>query len=245
MELKEKAEELLEALWIRTEERKEEPPFLADLGRDEETVAQLLDAGYISLVNDRIILTDAGRPVATNVVRRHRLAERLLADVLDTADILLDEKACKFEHILDDGLDDAICTLLGHPPVCPHNRPIPPGRCCQIKEDEAQRVVAPLAELSPRQEGKIAYLHAPGEVKLQKLMSLGILPGTPIKLVQRFPSFVFEVGHSQFAVDKELADAIYVRLVKSTTLHREENSLLQRLGHRWRWRKRQRGEPGR
>jgi DtxR family Mn-dependent transcriptional regulator len=159
-------------------------------------------------------LTSRGRPEAVNVVRRHRLAERLLADVLGTGDTLTHEKACKFEHLLDRGLDESICNLLGHPKICPHGKPIPPGKCCIEKQTQAQKVVSPLSQLAQGQKGKVAYIYAPETGKLQKLMAMGILPGAPIGLIQAFPSFVFQAGQTQFAVDKEIADAIYVRLIK-------------------------------
>lgn len=219
MELEERAEELLETLWILTEEKKEDYLSLDDPEEkiEKETVEQLLGAGYISLTDSRVRLTDKGRPIARNVVRRHRLAERLLADVLGTKDILMHEKACKFEHLLDRGLDESICSLLGHPKICPHGKPIPPGRCCQQKQTQAPRLVAPLSQLAQGQKGKVAYIYAPESSKLQKLMAMGILPGAPVSLIQSFPSYAFQVGQTQFAVDKEIADAIYIRLVEGET----------------------------
>ena len=62
--------------------------------------------------------------------------------------------------------------------------------------------------------GKVAYVYASESGQLQKLMAMGILPGAPITLIQSFPSYVFKVGETQFAVDKEIADSIYVRLVE-------------------------------
>ena len=218
MELEEKAEEVLETLWTHTEERKETSTSLDDLAvAEKEPIEQLLEAGYISLTDGRVRLTEKGRPFARNVVRRHRLAERLLADVLGTRDMLIHEKACKFEHLLDRGLDESICSLLGHPKVCPHGKPIPPGRCCQQEQTQAQRLVSPLSQLAQGQKGKIAYIYAPESNKLQKLMAMGILPEAPISLIQSFPSYVFQIRQTQFAVDKEIADAIYVRLVREAT----------------------------
>ncbi len=217
MELEEKAEEILETLWRGTEEGKEGPFTLDDLGVPEKrTIEQLLNAGYISVSGDQVTLTSKGQPEATNVVRRHRLAERLLTDVLGTKDTLIHEKACKFEHLLDRGLDESICILLGHPKVCPHGKPIPPGKCCQREETQAQKLVSPLSQLAPGRKGKVAYIYAPESNKLQKLMVMGVLPGAPISLVQSFPSYVFQVSQTQFAVDKEIADAIYVRLMEKT-----------------------------
>ena len=234
MELEEKAEEILETLWIHTEEKNENSLSLADLtATDEKPIEQLLDAGYISITDGRVSLTSKGQPEAANVVRRHRLAERLLADVLDTVDTLGHEKACQFEHLLDRGLDESICILLGHPKVCPHGKPIPPGRCCREEKTQAQNIVAPLSQLSQGQKGKIAYVHASELNRLQKLMAMGIIPGTPITLIQRFPSYVFQVHQTQFAIDKEIADAIYVRLLKEEKASQTGEEQPQR--HRWGW----------
>jgi len=131
MELEEKAEEILETLWIETNEKKRESIPLAELGRAKRPLEQLEKAGYISHSDGQITLTAKGRPEARSVVRRHRLAERLLHDVLGTGEKLMHDKACKFEHLLDKGLDESICHLLGHPKICPHGKPIPPGRCCR------------------------------------------------------------------------------------------------------------------
>ena len=222
MEIEEKAEEILETLWIHTEEKKGGSPSLAELGGMKKPIKQLLKAGYIPLSDDRVMLTSKGQPEAVNVVRRHRLAERLLTDVLGTGDMLTHEKACKFEHLLDRGLDESICILLGHPKVCPHGKPIPPGMCCQEEETQVQKVVAPLSQLAQGQKGKVAYIYAPQSSKLQKLMAMGILPGAPISLIQSFPSYVFQARQTQFAVDKEIADAIYVRLVEQKTPRRHK-----------------------
>ena len=147
MKLEEKAEEILETLWIRAEDKKR-TLTLDDLEVTEnKPIKQLLDASYISVSDNQVALTSKGRPEARSVVRRHRLAERLLADVLGTRDILIHEKACKFEHLLDRGLDESICSLLGHPKVCPHGKPIPPGRCCQQERVPAQKIVSPLSYL--------------------------------------------------------------------------------------------------
>ena len=218
MELEEKAEELLEMLWICTKEQGEDSLSLVELEKDKKAIKQLLQADYISLVDGRAKLTSQGRPEARKVVRRHRLAERLLADVLGTRDMLIHEKACKFEHLLDRGLDESICNLLGHPKICPHGKPIPPGRCCQQKRAPAQKLVSPLSQLAQGQKGKVAYVYAPESSQLQKLMAMGILPGAPVTLIQSFPSYVFQAGQTQFAVDKEIADAIYVRLVEQETI---------------------------
>ncbi len=232
MKLEEKAEELLETLWINTREKKQESVPFAELEVQpaDETLAQLASGGYVSVTDGKVQLTDTGLVEATTVVRRHRLAERLLNDVLGANDTFLHEKACKFEHLLDRGLDENICTLLGHPKTCPHGQPIPPGRCCQDRLRSPHRVVSPLSETQAHQQGTIAYVHTAGSAALNKLMSMGILPGAPISVEQTFPSYVFKVRQSQFAVDKDIADAIFVRLEQN-----DPAAAPRKTSRRWRW----------
>jgi len=219
MELEEKAEELLETVWVRTREQSRDiSPDEIDPG-SKETLEQLVSDGFLSVSDAKVRLTAAGEPLARNVIRRHRLAERLLADVLNASDSIMHEKACKFEHVLDHGLDSSICALLGHPKICPHGKPIPPGRCCRQQKAPVENLISPLSRLSRGQKGRVAYVHAPQVEQLQKLMAMGILPGASVELLQSFPSYVFQVGQTQFAVDNEIADAIYVRL-----LHDEETA---------------------
>jgi DtxR family Mn-dependent transcriptional regulator len=213
MDMKEKLEELLETIWIGTKEQKRDNVPREEVGAGaSKALDELVTAGYLAITDDQIHLTPRGEPLARNVIRRHRLAERLLADVLDTSSSIMHDKACKFEHILDRGLDDSICTLLGHPKICPHGKPIPPGRCCRQKRAPVSNLVSPLSRLNPGQKGRVAYVHAPQISQLQKLMAMGILPGAPITLIQSFPSYVFQVSQTQFAVDNDIANAIYIRL---------------------------------
>ena len=76
-------------------------------------------------------------------------------------------------------------------------------------------MVIPLCELSSGERGRVAYLRTAEHARLQKLLTLGVLPGVEVEMIQRFPSFVFRIGHSQMAVDRELAEGIYVRLGKN------------------------------
>jgi putative ABC transport system ATP-binding protein len=76
-------------------------------------------------------LTARGRRRAADIIRRHRLAERLFTDSLALdSESEIEQQACKFEHILSPEATDKICSFLGHPKTCPHGAPIPPGQCC-------------------------------------------------------------------------------------------------------------------
>jgi Fe2+ transport system protein FeoA len=105
--------------------------------------------------------------------------------------------------------------LLGHPRVCPHGKPIQPGKCCREMKESPSKLVSPLSRLSAGQAGRVVYVHARKQGQLQKLTAMGILPGAAISVVQTFPAYVFQAGQTQFAVDLEIADAIYVRLTKA------------------------------
>ncbi|ADI74997.1 iron (metal) dependent repressor, DtxR family [Methanohalobium evestigatum Z-7303] len=214
MEISENAEEILEKLWICSQERGQNFIELESLNLDKESpeVLELLDMDNIDLNSDsKITLKHEGYFNAKNVVRRHRLAERLLVDVLDKKEGV-HKSACEFEHILHDGVDDKVCVLLGHPRTCPHGNPIPKGECCKKGEKEVSSIVQPLSELKLNQKGKIAYFEIQDNEKLQKLMSMGILPGMPVTLVQSYPSYVFDLDQTRYAVDKEMADYIFVRV---------------------------------
>ena len=88
-------------------------------------------------------LTDRGRKKAADIIRRHRLAERLFTDSLALdSETEIEQQACKFEHILSPEATDKICTFLGHPRTCPHGAPIPPGACCQKSATNAHTETA-------------------------------------------------------------------------------------------------------
>jgi DtxR family Mn-dependent transcriptional regulator len=213
-ELSEAAEEILAGLWTAREERGQPSLAASELATDgrEEAVRELLEAGLAEQHAGTLSVTESGAEEAESIVRRERLAERLLVDVLDLGEPVAREAACKFEHLLRRGIDDEICTLLGHPQACPHGSPIPRGECCREGARAAGKVVSTLADLAPGQRGVIAYIHGTRREMMQRLLSMGAVPGAPIALLQRAPSFVFQLGHTQVAVDRETARDIYVRL---------------------------------
>jgi DtxR family Mn-dependent transcriptional regulator len=213
MKLSAKAEEILESLWITTEEQRENGALLATLGvgPEDDGLRELERLAYVETRGERVFLRPEGRPEAQMTVRRHRLAERLIMDVLDLKGAKGEARACEFEHLLHQGVDTKICTLLNHPTTCPHGNPIPPGECCEQARAHGEVGVVALTELKAGEKGEIAYLSTGDSRKMQKLMSMGVLPGTLLNLSRTFPSFVFRVGNSEFAVDDELAREIFIR----------------------------------
>jgi DtxR family Mn-dependent transcriptional regulator len=91
-----------------------------------ETVGRLEEQGFVQLLDDRTLaLTDKGRTLATTVVRRHRLAERLLVDVIGLEWEKVHREADRWEHVISDDVEEKLIALLGDPATCPHGNPIP------------------------------------------------------------------------------------------------------------------------
>lgn len=210
MRVSDRAEEILESLWSETIEGKLPDCDIAVIEGDPP-FRELANADCVRVVAHKATLTEKGHDLARGCVRRHRLAERLLADVLLVKKSVLHETGCGFEHFLHEGIEDNICTLLGHPRTCPHGRPIPDGDCCRKAHSQTGKLILPLTEVASGQKAVIAYLHTENRDRLQKLLAIGALPQTRVTVLQRKPTVVLEIGKSQFAIDEELASHVHVR----------------------------------
>jgi DtxR family Mn-dependent transcriptional regulator len=202
-------QEFLVMLWMAEEDELDELNMPSEL---EEGIAELVESGFINQAGSLWNLTSLGRLEAAQLIRRQRLGERLRADVLIEDAFLIGQQTCRMENGLLDGIDESVCTLLGHPKFCPHGYLIPQGECCRQMRSTVGRLIAPLTELEPDQSGDVAYLQMNNSGHLQKVTAMGVLPGGKIRLLRRSPSLVFECGYSQFAVDENLASIIHVRI---------------------------------
>jgi len=131
---------LLEQIWVCGEEgnRADVEHIRTPGGVDPvRALARMADLRLVTVKEDHeVLLTDRGMSRARDVVRRHRLAERLFKDTFSIDDHEAHSQACKFEHIISPELDQRICSFLGHPTTCPHGNPIPPGDCCAPRKKE-------------------------------------------------------------------------------------------------------------
>jgi DtxR family transcriptional regulator, Mn-dependent transcriptional regulator len=213
MKLSEKAEEILEALWVAVEEDGQAflDPDAMSFPTDDPAYKELTGHALIEIRQGMVHFRPEGREEGKITIRRHRLAERLLMDVLNIRGDEGEYKACQFEHLLNEGADVKVCTMLNHPSTCPHGKPIPPGACCDAARAQGDLGIVPMTEFKSGQEGEIAYILTEDNKKMQKLMAMGVLPGNKITLVQAFPSYIFRVGYSEFAIDTNLAKEIFVR----------------------------------
>jgi DtxR family Mn-dependent transcriptional regulator len=110
-----------------------------------ETVNRLVDHGYTELLDDRSLrLTPKGREVATSIVRRHRLAERLLVDIIGLEWEKVHREADRWEHAISADVEEKLVALLGDPATCPHGNPIPGSH-----HSVGGPVATPLTQSSP------------------------------------------------------------------------------------------------
>jgi DtxR family Mn-dependent transcriptional regulator len=110
-----------------------------------ETVNRLVEHGYAELLDDRTLrLTDKGRAVATSIVRRHRLAERLLVDIIGLEWEKVHKEADRWEHAISADVEEKLVLLLGDPATCPHGNPIP-GSSHRVEGPAS----TPLSQMAP------------------------------------------------------------------------------------------------
>ncbi|MDH5390146.1 MAG: metal-dependent transcriptional regulator [Candidatus Bathyarchaeota archaeon] len=154
-------------------------------------------------------LTEKGRKIALNVLRRHRLAERLLTDILHLDWSEAHEAACKLEHALPADIIKLLEKALGHPKTCPHGNPIPTA-CGGIIEQKSE----PLVNLSPKVSGIIVKIIEEKAEVLQHLATLGLTPGVCVE-VEKKASFgdpvTIRVGEASHALDCKIASIINVK----------------------------------
>ncbi len=126
-------------------------------------------------------LTAKGRRIALKILRKHRLAERLLTDFLKIEWSDVHELACKLEHAMVDQIVFGMEKALGYPKTCPHGNPIPPehGVTKNKKGD------IPLSQLETNEHGVIAKITDENREKLRLLADLGLKPGVKICMVHK------------------------------------------------------------
>jgi len=201
-------DEALQAIWeLREHGEVTLAAVVSDVGK-EPWVQGMAEEGLIRISEGKITLTGEGDKRARDITRRHRLAERLFRDVLDIKDF--EEDACRIEHAISHEVEEAICTFLGHPPTCPHGKPIPRGNCCRLYARKVRPLVTSLRDIEVGARAKVMFINAPA---MDRLSSMGLVPGAVIKLQQKRPSYVIDIDETTVAVDEDIANGIYVKQV--------------------------------
>jgi DtxR family Mn-dependent transcriptional regulator len=166
---------------------------------------------------NRVVLKERGEEKARGIIRRHRLTERLLSEIFEMSEEEVEEEACKLEHILSPGVTESVCTFLGHPPTCIHGKPIPRGECCSKFKKEMKPLVIPLDELGLGEEGRIVFIAPKSHQRLDRLSTLGIVPGSIVRMHQKNPSHVLQIGETTLALDRDIVKDIFVK--RTTSIH--------------------------
>ena len=212
--MSEEMSEVLEAVWTLQEQDAatvEKVLSNAGITVSQELLETLGRDGFLSIDDAKgVRLLPKGRQIAELIIRRHRLAERLICDVLGSHVEDSEDAACEYEHLLAEGITNSICTLLGHPRYCPHNKPIPEGDCCRQARENLKPIVVSCDQLQVGESARVAYFSTREHSRLVKLSALGISPGISLKLIQKWPAYVVQCEETEIALEPEVAKNIYV-----------------------------------
>src|SRR3954466_15509580 len=178
-----------------------------------ETVGRLAREGYVTLDEQRVVhLTDEGRGYATSIMRRHRLAERLLVDVLQVPWHQVHEEAGRLEHAISANLEAHLVRLLGDPATCPHGNPIP-GSTNAMPAGP----VTPLSAQQPGARAEVRRISEEIEAIPEHMLLLeqaGLIPGQTAQVVRRDEaSVVVRTDDGEASVPDEVAAKVYVAAV--------------------------------
>ncbi len=179
-------------------------------GTVTNTVERLEKEGLITHVPYRgVKLTEKGLKLALNVIRRHRLSERLLTDLLHVDWDKAHNAACELEHVMDNDVIKKLEKALGHPKTCPHGNPIP-TKCGGIIEEESE----PLTNLNSGEGGIVMRIVQEEHDLLQYLATVGLMPGTILEVVERAPfdgPITIRIKGKNHALSREVASIIEVK----------------------------------
>jgi DtxR family transcriptional regulator, Mn-dependent transcriptional regulator len=176
-----------------------------------EGIKRLVSEGLVSVTGKRdLTLTDEGRKLAQTLVRRHRLAERMLTDILGISWHLCHEQAEDWEKVMTPEVEQAILDKLEGDPTCPHGNPIP-GEPSPVAWSDLK----PVADMDKGDEGKLTRLLEDVELDhdvLKYLEDHSLMPGRMLTLVDVGPdgTRTLEVDGNQVALGQRLADNLWV-----------------------------------
>ncbi|MHC4732540.1 MAG: metal-dependent transcriptional regulator, partial [Planctomycetota bacterium] len=175
-------------------------------------VKRLAEAGWVDYSpRQGVRLTEEGRLATMQVVRRHRLLETFLVEVLGLDWSEVHAEAEVLEHHLSERMVDAIDGVLGHPREDPHGHPIPDagGRL-------RARLLAPLGALSTGERGTVREVRTDGAERLQRWKELGLVPGASVRMGERLELedvMHVEIGGATIVTGSEGVDGVFVERV--------------------------------
>jgi len=173
-----------------------------------EMIGRLRANGYVEAGGRSLALTAKGHRRAESVVRKHRLAERLLTDVIGLEWHKTHLEACRWEHVISDDVEARLVTLLGNPSTCPHGNPIPGA-------EPPRRDLHVLAESKPGDRVRLERVTEQVEVDLDSLTFLdahGFIPGAGAEVRSRAAdgTLTLQLDDGTISIEPELANQLYV-----------------------------------
>jgi DtxR family Mn-dependent transcriptional regulator len=169
-------------------------------------------------------LTGKGMALAQKVVRKHRLLERFLFDILRIPKHKIHDEACKMEHSLSDETAAALCKALNNPETCPDDgKELPPcslevddcDECAGFSEEHGQEsLITQLSHLKPGEEGKVKFIRG-GRRSCQRIMDMGLTPDTQIRVTAAAPfsgPIEVEVRDTSLALGRRLASHVFIEI---------------------------------
>jgi len=184
-----------------------------------QTVARMERDGLLTVEGDRHLeLTDEGQLLATRVMRKHRLAERLLTDVIGLDWELVHAEACRWEHVMSETVERRLLELLDHPTESPYGNPIP--GLDELGEDgggeDFMDNVEPLSDAATSAEALVHVKRISEEMqKDEELMGLlrrvGALPGRTVTIAKTDDGILIGSGGETAELVQEAAEHIFVR----------------------------------
>jgi len=179
-------------------------------GTVTNTVERLEKEGLVTHAPYKgVKLTKKGRKIAIDVIRRHRLSERLLTEILRVKWSEAHQIACRLEHSFTGDLVKKLEKALRHPKTCPHGNPIP-TQCGGIIEQKSE----PLTNLKPKEKSALVKITDEKQEILDYLNNLGLLPEALLEVVEKAPfngPITVKINGKKQALSFELASIIYVR----------------------------------
>ena len=171
-------------------------------------IRRLRDEGYLVVDGKLLRLTGSGRSVAESVVRKHRLAERLLTDIIGLPWASAHVEACRWEHVISDEVAERLVILLNHPTTCPHGNPIPGTG------DDLRQLTA-LAGARTGEHVRLERVTEQVEIDRASLVYLsdhGFVPGTEALVASVAPdgTLTLDMGDRTIALGPALAQQLYV-----------------------------------
>jgi DtxR family transcriptional regulator, Mn-dependent transcriptional regulator len=174
-----------------------------------ETVNRLVEHGYAELLDDRTLrLTPKGRKVAVSIVRKHRLAERLLTDIIGLEWEKVHREADRWEHAISADVEEKLVLLLGDPATCPHGNPIPGSK---HTVDTTRSVTLSKANPGSVTVKRISEKIELDDAALRLLADAALIPGSPAVVVGPAPDgVVVKTDAGEQTVPSYIAELMFV-----------------------------------